>query len=270
VYYKKIIEKDTTNFMVYKQLANISYDQSDPANQLIYLKKANQLNPAEPDVASDLGDLYVALKQFSLAKNILDDAISQDPENAVLLLSELKLAYSQNDWADTKAAAMALTQTGNHSGFVLTRLGVAYYYLKDYECCLETLSEMSPMEQTETSCYFTAMAYKGINDQPNAIVYMTKAIDEGISANICNYYSEMADSYETLKKFKKSIIAYQKGLQFEEKPLIYYLMATLYDSDLKNKKVALGYYKKYLAANPPAKEEKYIVFAKSRIGLLKR
>jgi hypothetical protein len=61
------------------------------------------------------------------------------------------------------------------------------------------------------------------------------------------------------------VTAYQKGLQFEEKPLNYYLLATLYDSHIKNKTMALTYYRKYLAAKPPAKEEKYKVYAQSRI-----
>jgi len=270
IYYKKIIGCDTTNFMVYKQLANISMDKGDQAAQLSFLRKANQLNPAEPDVASDLSDAYVNLKQFSLAETILDEAITQDPENAVLLLSMLKLVYVQNKWEETKSTCIKLLQLGNHSGYVLTKLQVAYYNLHDYRCCLETMAEISEMERTETNFYITALAYKELKDQPNAIENFMKAVNAGISPNIGDYYSEIGNSYETLSKFKKAAFSYQKGLEFDEKPITYYLLATLYDSEIKNKKMALSYYKKYLAAKTPAKEEKYKVYAQSRVGILSR
>jgi len=265
VYYKKIIQKDTTNFMVYKQLASISLDKGDKDAQFIYLKKANQLNPAEPDVASDLSDAYVMLKQFSLAQTVLDEAIAQDPENSVLLLSQLKLVYSQNKWEDTKNTCMKLVELGNHGGFVLTKLQIAYYNLKDYWCSVETMAEISELELSETNFYIAALAFKELKDQPRAVEYLMKAINAGISPNIGDYYAEMADSYETLTKYKKAVTAYQKGLQFDEKPLTYYLLATLYDSHLKNKVMALTYYRKYIAAKPPSKEEKYKVYAQSRI-----
>jgi tetratricopeptide (TPR) repeat protein len=269
-YYEKIIKKDTTNFMVYKQLASISFYKKDLAGQLTYLQKANKLNPAEPDVASDLSDIYDALKQYPIAQKVLDSAISQDPENEVLLLSELKLVYAQGKWDDTKSTGIKLVDLGNHSGYVLIKLGIAYYNLKDYPCCLETLAEIGEQEQTETSFYIAALAYKELKDQEHAVDYLTKAIVAGISPNIGGYYSEMADSYEALKKLKKAVTAYQKGLQFEEKPITYYMLATLYDTGLKNKKMALTYYKKYLAAGPTEKEKKYIVFAKSRITALEK
>jgi tetratricopeptide (TPR) repeat protein len=264
-YYKKIIQKDTNNFMVYKQLATISSDEGDQAAGLIYLKKANQLNPAEPDVASDLSNAYVNLKQFSLAETILDEAITLDPENSVLLLSQLRLVYTQNMWEETKKTAIKLVDLGNHSGFVLTKLQVAYYSLKDYVCAIETMAEISKQELTETNFYIAALSYKELKDQPNAIEYLKKAINAGISPNIADYYSEMADSYETLNKYKNAIMAYQKGLQFDEKPLTWYLLATLYDLQLKNKKMALTYYRKYIAAKPLAKEGRYKAYAQSRI-----
>jgi len=62
-YYKLIARKDSSNFIVYKQLGKIAGDKSDFGSMIYYLQKANKLNPAEPDVASDLSDLYVNLKQ---------------------------------------------------------------------------------------------------------------------------------------------------------------------------------------------------------------
>jgi tetratricopeptide (TPR) repeat protein len=267
-FYKTIVQRDTTNFMVYKQLATISQVKGDAANQLTYLVKANRLNAAEPDVASDLSDQYVLLKKFTEADSVLSKAIIADPENSVLLLSQLKLLYSQGKWEDTKNTVIQLNELGDRSGYVLLKLAIAYYTLKDYVCTIETLADISDMEQSETSFYIAAMAYKALKRQTEATDYLVRAINAGISPNIADYYSEMADSFDTLKNLKMVVFAYEKALQFEAKPITYYMLATLYDTELKNKKMARFYYKKYIAADPPKKEGKYLAYAQSRIKTL--
>jgi tetratricopeptide (TPR) repeat protein len=267
-FYKTIAQRDTTNFMVYKQLATISRIRGDAQNQLACLTRANGLNPAEPDVASDLSDQYVLLKKYTEADSVLSKAIVADPENSVLLLSRLKLLYSQGKWEDAKNTAIQLKQLGDESGYVLTKLGIAYYNLKDYVCAIETLADISDMEQSETSFYIAAMAYKALNRQTEATNYLVRAITAGISPNIADYYSEMADSFETLRNLRMAVFAYEKALQFDEKPITYYMLASLYDTGLKNKKMARFYYKKYVAADPPKKEGKYLAYAQSRINAL--
>ena len=268
VFYKKIVQRDTSNFMVYKQLAIIASDQGDQPDYLAYLVKANRLNTGEPDVASDLSDEYVSLQRQNDADSVLSKAIVADPENAVLLLSRLKLVYAQGKWEDTKNTALQLKQLGNRSGYVLTKLGIAYYNLKDFVCTIESLADISDQEQSETSFYIAALAYKAMKHQTEAAQYLAKAINAGISPNIANYYSEMADSFENLDNFKMALFAYQKALQFEEKPITYYMIATIYDTDLKDKKMARLYYRKYIADKPPKKQEKYLAYAQSRISAL--
>jgi tetratricopeptide (TPR) repeat protein len=268
IFYRKIVQRDTTNFMVYKQLAKISLDKSDMINYLGYLLKANRLNPAEPDVASDLSDMLVSLKEPGKADTVLNKAIVADPENSVLLMSELKLTYSEGKWEEVVATGMQLQQLGDESGFVLTKLGIAYYNQKNYPCAIEMLAAISDQEQTETSFYIAALSYKALKQQAEAASYLAKAINAGISPNIADYYSEMGDSFELLKDFKKAITGYRKSLQFDEKPITYYLLASMYDTDLKDKKMAKLYYKSYIAAKPPLKEEKYLAYAKARIDAL--
>ena len=269
-YYKMIAQKDSTNFLVYKQLGKIAGDKADFGSMIYYLQKANKLNPAEPDVASDLSDQYVNLKQYPAAEKVLNAAIAQDPDNMILLQSLLKLVSSQKKFEEVKNTCLKLVQLGDASGLTLTKLEMAYYYLKNYTCSVETFADVSPMEQTETSFYIAALAYKALKDQPKAIENLTKAIDAGISANISDYYAEMADSYEVRRKYQKAVWAYQKALQFSEKPILYYLLASVYDTELKNKSLALKYYKKYTNSKPPEKQQKYVTYSKSRLDELAR
>ena len=129
-------------------------------------------------------------------------------------------------------------------------------------------AEIPKKQAAEILDHIAALAYKALKHQTEATDYLVRAINAGISPNIADYYSEMADSFDTLKNLKMAVFAYEKALQFEEKPITYYMLATLYDTELKNKKMARFYYKKYIAADPPKKEAKYLAYAQSRIKVL--
>jgi tetratricopeptide (TPR) repeat protein len=270
IFYKKIIAKDSTNFVVYKQLAKISLDKKDGTAAVNHLIKANKLNPEEPDVAADLGDLFISLKAFSAAERVLDRALIADPENMVLLQSLIKLEYNQKKWAETASNCEKLIQLGNNSGYILTQLGIAYYNLNDFKCGIEVFNRIADPEQTETTYYYTGACYKALKDYDRAVTYFKKTIVQGISPNINSYYNEIADTYETIKKYKKAEVAYQKALQFTETPLTWYSLASLYDEKLNNKKSAVKYYKKFLAAKPTKNQQNYVAYAKSRVDILSK
>lgn len=267
VWYKKIILKDSSNFIVYKQLAKISADKKDIAFEIFYLQKANQLNPEDADVASDLADFYTALKNYGGAEKVLTQAINADPDNMLLLQSLVKLEYHQENWPATANNCEKLVALGDMSGAVLTEMGIAYYNINDFECGIESFGQIDDNEQNETTCYYTGACYKQLKNYTKALEYFQKTIDKGISPNINSYFTEMADTYESIKNYKKAELAYQKALQFSVTPLTYYQLGNLYDTELKNRKKAVLYYKKYLASKPPLKQSKYVVYAKSRMNL---
>ncbi|MBD1394782.1 tetratricopeptide repeat protein [Mucilaginibacter glaciei] len=271
-FYKKIIERDTTNFMVYKQLAGIAKDKADIPQFINYLQRANKLNPAEADVASDLSDVYVDMKFTGNAEKVLNAAIATDPENIILLNSLLRLVYAQKKWPEAVETGLKLVKAGNNSGMVMTKLGVAYYNIKNYDCSASIFADMAAIAHNETSYYYWALAYKALKDFKMSIAKMGLAINEGVSPNVAAYYGEIADSNEKLFKYKKASLAYQKSIQFDDKnAMIYYSMASLYDVNLKDKKNAVKYYKLYLATKPPVEKQKsFIDYSKSRIAMLAR
>ena len=267
-YYTRITRTDSTNFIVYKQLARISAEKNDIPGCMTNLQKANKLNPQDADVAADLSDYYVSLKQLPVAEKVLGIAITADPENTVLLESLVKLEYAQKNWPGTIKAGEKLLQLGDNNTSMLIKLGQAYYFDKNYICGIETLAGIGPTLQNETSYYFTAVCYKQLKKQHLAIKYLNLAIEAAVSPAMNSYYSELADSFDNLKEIKKSIAAYKKSLEYQETPLVYYSLATIYDAELKDKKNAVKYYKKYLAAKPPINQQTYIAFTKSRLTQL--
>ncbi len=267
-YYKKLIAADSTNYIVIKQLADISDRKSDTTNYVKYLAMANKLNPEDADVAGLLSNWYVNTKRNPLAEKVLNKAIAADPENVVLMQSLIKLLHAQEKWVETIKVGSQLLQKGDGSYQTIIKLGQAYYRLKNYMCCLETLAGMEQMQQNETSYYYMALSYKALKKYNKAIENFELAINDGISPAIPSYYGEMAGSYQETKRFKKAVQHYERGLTFAERPLLLYSLATLYDTELKNKTKAVKYYKKYLSTNPPALQQVYVDYTKSRISAL--
>jgi tetratricopeptide (TPR) repeat protein len=268
-YYKRIASLDTGNFAVYRQLGSISEGKNDTVNAVGYFEHANRINPNDVDVASELADYYTTLKHFDKALNVLHKAAENDPENVIILLSTLKLTYGESKWQETIETGNKLIGLGTTSAEILTKMGIAYFHLNNYACGAETFASLKGNEFTEYSFYYMALCYKGLKDEKQAINFMNQAIFQGISTNIATYYGEIADSNEKLNKYKKAATAYQKALQFREAAIVYYLLANLYDTKLKDKKNARLYYKKFLAANPSGKQQAYIAYVKSRVDALK-
>jgi tetratricopeptide (TPR) repeat protein len=269
-YFEKFLQKDSTNFTVYKDLAEIGLNDGDTKVTTKYLEKANKLQPTDADVASELSGFYIEAKRFSDAETILDVAIDADKENIYLLQGFVKLKYTENKFKDVIEYGEKLFQLGDNATFVRNKVGEAYYYTGKFDCGIETLMAIQPAMQTEVSYYYIAECYKGLKNQTKAIEYFNKAIEAGLSPNIDSYYSEIGDSYTKLDKNNKALAAYQKSLQFDEKPMTYYLMADIYDTNLKNKASAIKYYKRFLASSHSAKQSKYATYAKSRIEALSR
>jgi len=268
VYYKKILLRDSTNFNVFKQLANLSQNLMDTTNYTKYLLKANAINPEEPDVAYDLSALYITTKKYDKAGQVLDIAIKADTDNLVLLKGKAKVSFLQKKYPETIAECTKLVQAEDKQAVIINWLGIAYFNTRQYKLCISTFQMLDLTLQNESTYYYVAMSYKALKDNVNAIDYLSKALVDGISPRVGNYYIEMADSYEQLHKYQSAIVAYQKSTQFKDEPLTFYSLANLYDTELHNNKNALKYYKKYIAAKPEDRQKTYIDYAKSRVTTL--
>jgi tetratricopeptide (TPR) repeat protein len=268
VFYKKILLRDSTNFNVFKQLASLSQNLMDTVNYTKYLLKANVINPEEPDVAYDLSALYISTKKYDKAGLVLDIAIKADTNNLVLLKGKAKVSFLQKKYPETITECIKLIQAGDKQAVIINWLGIAYFNTKQYKLCIATFQTLDLTLQNESTYYYVAMSYKALKDNVNAIDYLSKALVDGISPRVGNYYIEMADSYEQLHKYQSAIAAYQKSTEFKYEPLTFYSLANLYDTELHSNKNALKYYKKYIAAKPEERQKTYIDYAQSRITTL--
>ncbi|MFC0514325.1 tetratricopeptide repeat protein [Mucilaginibacter angelicae] len=269
MYVKKILLKDTTNFDVYKQLADLSQNVGDLPGSIVYLQKANHINPLNPDVAYDLSSFYINLKLYDNAENVIDKALIADTANLLLLKGKAQTSYALKKYPVTIAITKKLMDAGEQAGSIVSMLATSYYMTASYPDCIKTFKTLEDGGTgTEASFYYTAMSYKALHNNTKAIAYLDKAIEEAISTGVSSYYSEKGDSYDRLHQLKSAVEAYQKSLLYKPDPITYYALATLYDTELKNKATALKYYKKYLASKPKDTQKAYITYSKERIKSL--
>jgi tetratricopeptide (TPR) repeat protein len=267
-YLEEIIKIDSTNFNALKQLAN--FTDSVPA-RIAYLQKANLLQPADADVASDLAAILRLNKMIEQAYQVLKTAIVADTGNFILQQELLPNAIDLKKYNEVIAVGEKLLLIDQDVN-VLKDLGKAYYFVKNYQKCLVNYQVIEQMgRQNEMSLYYMTLCYRELKNYPMAAIYAKKTIDEAISPNTATYYAMLGTIYELNNQFISSSNAYKKGLTFNANSNLYYRLALLNDLKLKKPTSALTYYHSYLNSKPDEKTEKeQIEYVSNRILALKK
>ncbi|WP_029277459.1 tetratricopeptide repeat protein [Pedobacter borealis] len=268
LYYSEIVKIDSNNFNVYKLLANL-YNSPKDSLKLIYLLKANQINPLESDVAVDLAEEHAAYQQYEKAYRVLDIAIKGDSDNLVLQRAKLPVANQLKKFAEVITAGEKLLKDGSDAG-VIKDVAKAYYYTKKYQKAIDFFKQLEAAAmENEATLYYTSLSYRALKNYPQAAIYTRKTIDEAISPNTSSYYSLLGLVYEESNQLALASAAYKKGLQFKTTATLYYRLAVFYDTRLKQEKNALKYYNLYLKSKPSLTDDKEeIKFSKDRIAQL--
>jgi tetratricopeptide (TPR) repeat protein len=269
LYYGEIAKIDSNNFNVYKLLANLYSSPKDDSLKLIYLLKANLINPIEGDVATDLAEVHAAYQQYEKAYDVLNIAIKGDSDNLVLQRAKLPIANQLKKYSEVIASGEKLLKDGADAG-VIKDVAKAYYYTKKYQKAIDLFKQLEVAAmQNEATLYYTSLSYRALKNYPQAAVYTRKTIDEAISPNTSSYYSLLGMVYEESNQLALASAAYKKGLQFKATATLYYRLAVFYDTRLKQEKNALKYYNLYLKSKPSLTDDKEeIKFSKDRIAQL--
>ena len=269
-YYKEILQIDTNNLKVYKQLANLIYMPTNK-EKLAYLQKANGLNPVEADVAYDLAVGLNTLEEYEKAYAVLDPAIKADSNNFVLLKARLSTCISLHKYEEALNLGQRIMASGDSSTYVVTSAGKIAYMQNEFEKAIGYFKYLEGNEmQTETSLYYTALCYQKLKNYALASDYIQRTITESLSPNMANYYMLSGSIMEQRGLIKDAVLAYKKGLEYETKSSLYYNLAVLNDLKMNNKVAALRYYNLYIKSKPDTiKQREALSYARSRLQALK-
>ncbi|WP_432709055.1 tetratricopeptide repeat protein [Pedobacter sp.] len=270
-YYKAIVALDSNNLTAYKQLATLSKG-SDPKEYQFNLIKANSLNPIDPDVAYDLGELYINLGDYKKANAVLTPALQADTANLQLLKLKMFMNLANKKYEEAIKTGEKLLSFGDSSSFVMNNLGKSHFLTLDYKNALKYFLQVKDKAmENEGLFYNIALSYRGLKDYKNASIYLDKTLKEAISDKTATYYGLLGDSYERTKKYQEALAAYKRGLLFENNGSLYYNIALVYENGLQDKKNAIANYNLYLKHfTEMNKNPKLAAFIKNKIEELKR
>ena len=269
-YYLQALKADSTNYITYKQLSKLTKADLD-INRIEYLRKASDLNAEDAEVAFDLAELYFKMNYMDRAAAVIAPALKADTSNLQLLKMSMPINTAEKKYSEAIETGQKLLSFGDSSTFVLNNLGKAYYLTLDYKNALKYfLLIKENMNDREALYYNIARSYRGVRDYSNAVVYLQKAINEGVSPLAASYYGLLGDSFENLSKNEDANKAYKKGLDFENDGSLLYNIALVYETKLNDKKNAISYYEQYLKTIDKAKQPKLVKFINTKIEDLKR
>ncbi|MXV16430.1 tetratricopeptide repeat protein [Hufsiella ginkgonis] len=246
-YYEKMLLLDSINFLTYKKLADVCDNLRDTTGWLRNLKKANGLNPREPDIAYDYARLLIKRKRYGLVDSVLSIAMATDSLNILLINTRMNLAHKQEDYKLSVKMARKAIDLGDNAGQTFNLLGIGCYYLRQYKDCVAAFSILElTSNSNETTYYYTALAYRQLGNILKSNEYLARSVREGISNNIPVYYQEMSVNDEQQKKYRAGINHLDKAETFDSRNVFNYARARIYDQKLEDRKNALKYYKKYV------------------------
>lgn len=269
-YYVEVLKNDSTSFSAYKQLADLDREGISLVRNH-YLEKANELMPADADVAFDLCEIYFKMNFFDKAKRVLEPALAADSGNLRLLKMKMPINMASRNYPEAIKTGHVLLNYGDSSTFVLNNLAKSYFLSLDYPNALKYFLIIQDKAFDNEGLYYNiGLSYRGVKDFKNAIPYFEKAIKEGISPKIATYYGLLGDSYESVNQNESANKTYKKGLQFENNGSLLYNIALVYETKLNDKKNAVNYYDQYLKTINPKEQPKLISFIKNKIEELKK
>ena len=266
-YLQHIVALDSNNFNALKQLANLTDSLS---KKIIYLKKANEVNAYEADIAYELALAHTKRDEHQQAYNVLNTAITADTSNLILQEALLPVANQLGKYKEVVTTGKKLLDE-SRDATVMRHVAKAYFFVKSYQNAIDLYQQLEKMDmQNEGSLYYTSLCYLALKNYGMASIYTKRTISEGISPNTAAYYNLLAGVYENQKQYSMAASAYQKGLTYGVNKNTYYRLGLLYDIKQKQQKTAVKYYRLYLNSKDlDAADQPQIDYVKSKIASYK-
>jgi tetratricopeptide (TPR) repeat protein len=248
-----LILSDTLNSFYYKQLAIVASQANDVLTSLANFFKAVTLNPRDIEAYALLGNALLENDQFEVADSLLTQAltINRSPQLRLLLA---KAQLGQERYEDVITTTHQLMVKGDTLPAYARLLGISYFQLDQFDKVLPCMRFLVRSGlKAEWIYYYIGVSFQQRHEPDSAIRYLNKAIDEGVSENISNYYTQLASTYEDLKDFKSAIKYYKAAYESSKADILLYHLARNYDTYYKDKTQAIAYYKRYLKSDDTIK-----------------
>jgi tetratricopeptide (TPR) repeat protein len=296
LFYKRANAIDTTNFTSNKYLAQIEKERDNFEQALVYHERMIQSQPKNASLYKSTGDLYLLLKRddsalyyysrsyqlqpfnikyastyagqllnhknYSVADSILTIFLSIDSISVSAMMLAIRSAYEKKDYESAVAFSnrwLNINRDDNNMATTI-RLAIASYELKNFLVSYKVCDTLIKQDfRDENVFYYAAKALNKLGQYKQSNDLLSKCLDMAISENAEKYFFEKVENFEALRQYKPAIAACDTAYYLFHNPLALYNTGRLYETGLKNKNKALGYYKQYVnKASPSTPQEKKV------------
>ncbi len=268
--YEKLIRLDYYNSYYHKKYADMCLKLAEIQRALTEYELALMYNPEDIEVITNLVRIYQGLKIYSQVDTLLNLGLSKDPDNPGLVHQKAMLAYKLGDYSEAISTLERYLAIAEDTSVLHAKLlGASYYHNNNYVMAIRMLNQaLDGSTKPELIHYYLGLSYKDYGDSERSIYHLNKAIETGISDNISDYYKNLAIVYEDEGNRKNAIEAYKAAYESSREKILLYYLARNSDIYYRDKKIALNYYKQYLAEYDTANTE-LMEYSRDRISILR-
>jgi len=284
----RLVKQDTTNGYYYSQLAYCCKKAGIDFPVIGYYKMAIQLNPNDLVSARSLINELIDNQLYEDADTLLDEFVSQRPEDIQFLKLRAYLSALEGNYLDAVRTFNQVVQLGDSSLFTSKFYGQSLYNNGEYEKAIfwleRYLAKKSDDVQNQAIC---GLACQKNYQYEDAIHHLQLAINATYDRKKIGWlFNEMGDTYSGygdytgfrdstgLKAPEKYSVALKNYLVAEEiypeDVSVYKYLAVLYETRMKDAKFALYYYQKYYEKLDSKKlNSEELLWLEAKIGKLK-
>jgi tetratricopeptide (TPR) repeat protein len=247
--YKNILENNN-NTTILKQAGRCFESMNLIDSAQMYYKKAWDINPKDGSAAANYINTTIKLKDYLTAGNACMNYIERDSTNKQINRLYAFTYYIMDLYEPAAELFEKCIANGDSSLMVNRSLGISYYSLKDPRA-YEYLKKAYVQDTINNNViYCLGVVCNDLSKEEEAVIYFTKLLERVVPKSGALYlnYRGLAIAYDNLHKYKEALENYNNALKYgteSQKAYILAIIAGIYNNNLKDRKMAIKYYKEY-------------------------
>lgn len=261
-YYNRLVKIQPQNGILYKYLGDVYSKENSADSALVLYAAAYHLQPFHEKITFAYASQLLEGKNYKQADSVLSAFLASDSANVPIMILAVRSAYEQNDYKQAASFSNRWRNVDFIDVNTTVHLAISNYNLKDYLLSYRLCDTLLQQDiAVESVLYYASRAMYKMNQFNKSNELLVECLSKAISPNADTYLSSKADNYEAMKQYKKAISAYDTAYYLFKNPLSLYNIGRIYESELKNKKVAYQYYSKYLKSGQPKSADEKRAYA---------
>lgn len=280
--FSKLLEADTTNGYICKQLAYCNFKLGQEDKSIELYTKAQTLNEFDATIPIQLGNLLVRKEKYEDAFHVVKRGLIENGQNSHLNRLAAEILFKLKRYQAAQFQYERLINNGDSTSVHYQRLGFCYYITATDTSLANDSTKVDKIKKAvyafgkavelddndALAWMYLGLSYKELSDYEKSNECISCSISKMIPGYLADAYSHMANNYELIGNYDKSIKAYRKAAEYNPgNANLTFQLAALYDKYYEDKNVPLMYYKKYLRDNK-SNDEIIIEYIKGRIEKL--